>query len=122
MTREGCIAIVLSMHTLLRIIAIVVLLTVTTMFTGLETAFSAVSAAKAEKSCCDGCNHDEDRDSSPTPPSAPDCPVFMCLSFDVVEPVTLQVISTEIIPSFAFITEPIPDPFIKSIFHPPSLV
>ena len=110
------------MHSLLRIIAIVVLLAVISMFTGLETAFSAAPVAKADKDCCGGCNHDEDQDSSPAPPSAPNCPAFMCLFFDVVEPVTLQVISTKIIPSFAFIPEPIPDPFIKSIFHPPRLV
>ena len=112
----------LSMHSLLKIIAFVVLLAVVSMFTGLETAFSAISVAKADKSCCDGCNHDEEQDSSPTPPSAPNCPAFMCLSFDVVVPVTLQVIYTEIMTSFSFTPESIPDPFIKSIFHPPRLV
>lgn len=107
-----------------RFIAILVLLAVISMFTGLETAFSAAPVVKAEKSCCDGCDHDDDQDapaSKSVPHSAPYCPAFMCLSVNVVEPITLQVISSETIPFFTFIPEQIPDPFIKSIFHPPSL-
>ncbi len=113
-----------------RFIAILVLLAVISMFTGLETAFSAAPVVKAEKSCCDGCGHDEDQDSAPSdapasksvPHSAPYCPAFMCLYVDVVEPVTLKVISSETVPFFTSIPEQIPDPFIKSIFRPPSLV
>ncbi|WP_298271121.1 hypothetical protein [Geobacter sp.] len=105
-----------------RIISLIVLLAVVSMFTGLETAVSAAPVTKIEKSCCDGCGQDEDQDNSPAPKSAPGCPAFLCLTVDNVEPVTLQVISSEIIPVFAFIPEPIPDPFVKSIFHPPSLV
>ena len=108
-----------------RLIAIIVLLAVISMFTGLETIFSAAPVEKTAKTCCDGCGHDENQEgpaSQSVPRSAPNCPAFMCLFIDVVEPVILQVISTEIIPSFAFLPEPIPDPFIKSIFHPPRLV
>ena len=108
-----------------RIISLIVLLAVVSMFTGLETAVSAAPVVKTEKSCCDGCGHDGDQDSPASqsvPQSAPYCPAVMCLSFDVVEPITLQVVFSETIPFFAFIPESIPDPFIKSIFHPPSLV
>ena len=108
-----------------RLIAIIVLLAVTSMFTGLETIFSAAPVEKTAKSCCDGCGHDENQEgpaSQSVPQSAPHCPAFMCLSFDVVEPIPLQLISSKTIPFFAFIPEPIPDPFIKSIFHPPTFV
>ncbi|WP_298433534.1 hypothetical protein [Geobacter sp.] len=102
-----------------RIISVIVLLAAVSMFTGLESVVSAAQVVKAEKSCCDGCGHDEDQDSSPVPKSAPGCPAFLCLSVDVVEPVTTQIISSETVPFFAFIPDPIPDPFIRSIFHPP---
>jgi len=102
-----------------------VLFAVVAMFTGLETAVSAAPVAKTAKSCCDDCGHDQGQDgpASPSaPPSAPGCPAFLCLSVDVVVPVTPPLpLSLEIIPFFSFIPEPIPDPFIKSIFHPPSL-
>ncbi len=113
------------MHSLLKIIAFVVLVAVISMFTGLETAFSAAPVEKAAKSCCDGCEHDENQESPSSqsvPQSAPYCPAFMCLSFDVVKPIALQLFLSETIPFFTFIPEPNPDPFIKSIFHPPSLV
>jgi hypothetical protein len=108
-----------------RIIATIVLLAVISMFTGLETASSAAPVEKATKSCCDGCGHNEDQErpvSQPGPQSAPDCPAFMCLSFDIVNPIALQLISPETTPFFSFMPDPIPAPFIKSIFHPPSLV
>lgn len=105
-----------------RIISLIVLVAVVSMFTGLETAVSATPVVKAEKSCCGG-GQDEDQDSSPAPiKSEPGCPAFLCLSVDVVEPLATQVISSELIPFLAFIPKPIPDPFIRSIFRPPSLV
>ena len=94
------------------------------MFTGLETAVSAAPVVKAEKSCCGDCGQDGDQDSPASqsvPQSAPYCPAVMRLSFDVVEPITLQVVSSETIPFFTFIPESIPDPFVKSIFRPPLL-
>lgn len=108
-----------------RLIAIIVLFAVISMFSGLEIAYSAAPATKAAKSCCDGCGHDEDQklpDPQPGPKSAPDCPAFMCLSFDNVKPIALRLISSKTSPFFAFIPDPIPDPFIKSIFRPPSYV
>lgn len=93
------------------------------MFTGLETVASAAPVVKAEKSCCGGCGQDEDQESSPVPTkSEPGCPAFLCLSVDNIESVTLQIVSSEIIPFLAFIPKPVPDPFIRSIFHPPSPV
>lgn len=110
------------MYSLPKIIAIVVLLAVTSMLSGADSAFSAVPVEKAVKSCCGGCGQDEDRESpAPFPQSAPHCPAFMCLSFDVVEPMALRLDVSDIFPSLAFIPEAIPDPFIKSIFHPPTL-
>lgn len=109
----------------IKIIAVVILLSVVTMFTGVDSVISDASVAKAEKSCCGDCPHDEDQDSpaSPSvPQSAPCCPAVMCLSFDIVEPFTLQVVSSETVPFVSFISEPIPDPFIKSIYRPPTLV
>ncbi len=88
------------------------------MFTGMETAASAAQVAKAAKSCCDGCPHNED----PTPQSAPSCPTFLCLSVDLVEPVFPPVVFLKTITLFTFKPTPIPDPFIQSIFHPPSIV
>ena len=109
-----------------RLIAIIVLLAVITMFSGLESAYSAAPAKKAAKSCCGDCGHDEDQNRpnpQPGPKSAPTCPAVMCLSFDVVKPIAVLVVYSETIFSFfPFIPDPIPDPFIKSIFHPPSLV
>lgn len=109
-----------------RFIAMLVLVAVISMFTGLETVVSAASVTKVEKSCCGDCGQDGDHDSpasQPIPHSAPYCPAVMCLSFDVVKPITLQIVYSEPIRSFfTFIPDPIPDPFIKSIFHPPSFV
>jgi len=108
-----------------RLIAIIVLVAMISMFAGLETAYSAAPVEKVAKSCCDGCGHDEDQErpvSQPGPKSTPDCPAFMCISFDVVKPIALQLILSESIPFFAYTPDPIPDPFIKSIFHPPSIV
>lgn len=108
-----------------RFITIILLLAVVSMFTGLESAFSAAPVEKAAKSCCDGCGHDEAQERPATqtvPPSAPHCPAFMCLSFDVVKPIALQLILSETILFFVFIPKIIPDSFIKSIFRPPILV
>lgn len=109
-----------------RFIAMLVLVAVISMFTGLETVVSAAPVTKVEKSCCGDCGQDGDQDgpaSQSVPHSAPCCPAVMCLSFDVAKPIAFLVVYSETIPSFfTFIPDPIPDPFIKSIFHPPSLV
>lgn len=108
--------------TLFRIISIIVLFVAVFSFSGLETAVASSSVAKADKSCCGSCDQDEDQSPSRGPASSPDCPLVLCLSADIVEPITLQVVSSETVPFFTFVPESIPDPFIKSIFHPPSLV
>lgn len=49
------------------------------------------------------------------------CPAFMSLSYNLVEPITHQLVFSEAVPFFKFTPGPIPDPFIASIFHPPLL-
>lgn len=102
-----------------KIFTLVLLVVVGLMFTGLLSTASAVDFEKAAKSCCDECNKNERQRTGQC--STPDCPMFFCLSVNVVSPFTLSELSGSInIPQFSeeFIRESQP----KLIFHPPVIV
>lgn len=97
-----------------------VLFAVTLMFTGFPANISAASPEKAEKSCCDGCADNEAQESAPC--STPVCPMFLCLSFDTVEPFVPQGTSLITTTDHPFVVKPVIKQFVKSILHPPSIV
>jgi len=113
---------------ILRIISLIVLLAVVSMVTGLGTTASAAHAVKIEKSSRDDgkqndgekCPADE-RQQCPTPCDSSFCPLFACMVADIASPIALLVAHLEDSSFFSFISTYIPDPFIKSIFHPPAL-
>jgi hypothetical protein len=102
-----------------RLMTIIVLIAMLPMLSGWESVVFAALSDRAEKSCCGDCNHEEGQSPAPGPASSPDCPFILCLSLDAVAPFTPAVVFTEIAPHFAIILQPLPDPFVRSIFHPP---
>ncbi|MDD2733643.1 MAG: hypothetical protein PHF56_06850 [Desulfuromonadaceae bacterium] len=112
----------------IRIISLIVLLAVVSMVTGLGTTASAAHAVKIEKSSRDDgkqndgekCPADE-RQQCPTPCDSSLCPIFACMVANIASPIALLVAPLQDPFFFSFIPKHIPDPFITSIFHPPSL-
>lgn len=96
----------------------VVLLALLALFAAPAIAAVAPPGAKAQKSCCDGCG-DKEKAPDPVPCSTADCPLFLCLATTLVEPIILQAVSLEADVTFTFLSQPVPDPFIPAIFHPP---
>ncbi len=99
-----------------RVTSVIVLIAVVMMFTGLSAPVSAAPLEKPQKSCCDECNKGEGQ--SPDHCSTPDCPMFFCLSMNMVSPSTPS-IQTESV----FVTQPAREFHLsistKPIFHPP---
>lgn len=104
---------------LLRIVSIVVLITAVLMLTGQVASISAAAFEKVEKASCDGSDDHEQHETVPC--SAPDCPMFLCLSFYTVEPSIPEADSTETVATDQFTSNLILKPFVKLIFHPPSI-
>lgn len=112
-----------------RIISLVVLLAVISMVTGLRTTSSTAHTLKTEKSSCDGDGKQNDGDQCPgdegqqcpTPCDSSICPIFTCMVADIPSPIDQLAASLQDVSFFSFIPKHIPDPFITSIFHPPSL-
>lgn len=112
----------------IRIISLIVLLAVVSMVTGLGTAASAAHAVKIEKSSCDDgkqndgekCPGDEGQQ-CPAPCDSSFCPLFACMVADIASPIAQLVAPLQDSSFFSFIPTHIPDAFITSIFHPPSL-
>ncbi len=99
-----------------KVFTLVLLVAVSLMFTGLLTTAPAVDVEKAAKPCCDECNKNESQSTDHC--SAPDCPMFLCLSVDVVSSFTPSELSGSIhIPHFAERLN-LESPA-KPIFHPP---
>lgn len=111
-----------------RIISLIVLLAVVSMVTGLGTTASASHAVKIEKSSCDNgkqndgekCPGDEGQQ-CPTPCDSSFCPIFTCMIADIPSTIAHLVAPLRDVYFFTFTPTYIPDPFITSIFHPPSL-
>jgi len=102
-----------------KVFKFIVLLAVSLMFTGLLSIASAVTIENPEKSCCDECNKNESQSTDHC--STPTCPMFLCLSVNVVSPFTLSELPGNIhIPQFSeeLRHESVPKP----IFHPPVIV
>ena len=104
----------------LRIISIFVLIAVVLMFTGLATTIYA-QTVRAEKTCHDHCNQDKEP-GCPAPCATPSCPFFLCITAEIAAPIDAQVTSPVSLFIFPFVPDSIPDPFVRSIFHPPSFV
>ena len=111
-----------------RIISLIVLLAVVSMVTGLGTTASAAHAVKIEKSSCDDGKQDDgekcpgdEGQQCPTPCDSSLCPIFTCMVADIPSPIAQLLAPLQDISFFTFIPTYIPDPFITSIFHPPSL-
>ena len=102
-----------------RIISIFVLIAVALMFTGLATTIYA-QTVRAEKTCHDHCNQDKEP-GCPTPCATPACPFFLCIVAEISAPIKFLAVFLITVPVFLFIPDPLPDPFAKSIFHPPSI-
>ncbi len=88
------------------------------MFTGISTVASVGIVEKAEKSCCDECN--EGNAQSPAHCSTLDCPMFLCLSTNMVSSFT-PFISLEGVYMLQLIEEPVIKSPVRSIFHPPTI-
>ncbi len=102
-----------------RVVSAIVLITVFSIFSGLPESVSAVLYGKAEESCCDECNKDETQ--IPTHCSTSDCPLFLCLSTNIVSPFMLSV-SSESVYFLQFVKELHPKSPIRAIFHPPKVL
>lgn len=109
-------------------ISLVVLFAVISMVTGLGSVAYAAHAVKIEKSSCDGNGKQDDGDhcpedegQCPTPCDSCFCPIFTCLVADIPSPIDKLGAPLQDVSFFSFIPKHIPDPFITSIFHPPSL-
>lgn len=104
----------------MRIASLIVLLSLVVVFTGLSSYAAVASPEKTAKSCCDECNK-KDKASKSDRCSTPDCPMFLCLSMNVVTPFTPS-IQTESI----FLTYHVKEFHLsistKPIFHPPVVV
>lgn len=105
-----------------RIISLVVLLAVISMVTGLGTTSSTAHTLKTEISSCDGDGKQNYGDQCPGAPcDSSFCPIFTCMVADIPSPIAQLVAPLQDPSFFSFIPTHIPDPFITSIFHPPSL-
>jgi len=101
-----------------RIVFLIVLITAVLMFTGLSSTSAAMSE-KSENSCCNECNKKDEGNKSDHC-STPACPVFLCLSMNIVTPFTPLNLSGSIyMPQFA--EELLIKPPAKTIFHPPTI-
>lgn len=101
----------------MRIASFIVLIAVFLMFTGLSSYAAIAPLEKPEKSCCDECNK-KDEGSKPDHCSTASCPMFLCLSMNIVTPLTPSihtgsVLVTYHVREFHLSISP------KSIFHPP---
>lgn len=107
--------------TVRHITSIIVLLSLLALFVAPAIAAITPPAAKAGKSCCEGCGQKE-KTPDPAPCSTADCPLLLCIAVDLVEPIAPHVPIRESVAIYnTFLPSPIPDPFVPSIFHPPSI-
>lgn len=104
----------------MRIVSLIVLIVVALMFTGLTSYAATAPIVKSEKSCCDECNKKDEGNKSDHC-STPTCPMFLCLSMNIVTPFTPS-IQTESV----FLTNHAKEFHLsistKPIFHPPVIV
>lgn len=105
-----------------RIATLFVLLMALVVFSGVPSVAAAAPAVKAEKSCCEGCDIETGGTSEAAPCTAPFCPHVLCICADVVEPIAPRLIITEVVAVPLSTPLPVPNPFVPSIFRPPSLV
>ncbi|MBF0560160.1 MAG: hypothetical protein HQL08_15430 [Nitrospirae bacterium] len=101
----------------MRIVSFIVLIAVCLVFTGLSSYAIVTPPDKAAKTCCDECNR-RGENSRSDHCSTPTCPMFLCISINIVTPFTPSiqtesVFVTSISPELYFITPA------KAIFHPP---
>lgn len=103
----------------MRSVALIVLFLFSILVAGPALASAVTPSDAVEKSCCSGCAKEEEAP-SPSPCSTADCPLLLCIAADFVEhPVPYNLVR-ETVSDFIFIPKPIPDPYIPSIFHPPT--
>ncbi len=106
-------------RTLSKVFAIIVLIAVALALTGLPSSVSAAFGEKVTKSCCDECNK-KDEASKSDHCSTPTCPMFLCLSMNIVTPFT-----PSIQPESVFLTYHAKEFHLsistKPIFHPPAV-
>jgi len=103
----------------MRIASLIVLIAVSIAFTGVSSHALPSPSAQTTKSCCDDCNKEEGKTVDHC--STPDCPMFFCLSMNIVTPFTPS-IQTESV----FVTRHTKEFHLsislKPIFHPPAIV
>ncbi|TAN46048.1 MAG: hypothetical protein EPN22_00255 [Nitrospirae bacterium] len=102
-----------------KVSTLIVLIAVALAFAGLPGFVSAGTGEKVEKSCCDECNNNEGRSADHC--STPDCPMFLCLSVNVVSVFTLSELSGSIHIPYLF-EEVVHEFLLKPIFHPPVII
>ncbi len=101
----------------MRIVSLIVLITVCLVFTGLSSYATVTTPEKTAKSCCDECNKRGEASKSDHC-STPSCPMFLCLSMNIVTPFTPSIQTESVfvpqISSETYLITPA-----KAIFHPP---
>ncbi len=102
----------------LKTVSLALLLVVLFIFTGLSS-FVVVQAPDASaKACCDACSKEKTRSTNAC--SAPDCPLYLCLTASTVSPVSI--LAPEAVRLSLFTIEArSPYSVVKSVFHPPAL-
>ncbi len=101
----------------MRIAAWIVLIAVCLMSTGFQSSATVAPIEKPQKSCCDECNK-KDEGAKSDHCSIPNCPMFLCLSMNIVAPFTPSIQTGRVFVSYTvreFHLSISP----KSIFHPP---
>ncbi len=88
------------------------------LFTGLSSFVSAQVPDASAKACCDACSKEKARSTNTC--STPDCPLYLCLTANMVSPVSI--LAPEALRSSLSSVE-IRSPLsaAKTVFHPPAL-
>ena len=101
-----------------RALALIVLIAVCLVFTGLSSYATVTPPEKTAKSCCDECNKEAGKTSDSC--STPDCPMFLCLSMNIITSFT-PAVQTESV----FVAQHAKELHLsistKPIFHPPAV-
>ncbi len=107
------------MHTCgTKIVGLILLAVVLFMFTGLSSLAKPAPNAPV-KACCAACSKEKARGTNTC--SAPDCPLYLCLTANAASPVSI--LAPEAVGSASSpIATRSPYSAVRSIFHPPALV
>lgn len=101
----------------MRIVSLIILIAVCLVFTGLSSYATVTPSEKPAKACCDECNK-RGGSSKSDHCSTSTCPMFLCLSMNIVTPFS-PLIQTASIFALQIISESYLIIHTKAIFHPP---